>query len=129
MLKSYILQTGKEGFYDITAQIIEGIKESRVESGTCLIFCPHTTAGITLNESTDPGVGRDILLSLSKAFPDRPDFLHAEGNSAAHTKASIMGSSLVLAIEKGRPLLGSWQGVFFCEFDGPRSRKFFIQIT
>ncbi|HOO25815.1 MAG TPA: secondary thiamine-phosphate synthase enzyme YjbQ [Clostridiales bacterium] len=129
MLKSYFLQTGKEGLYDITAQVMEGIRESGVESGTCIVFCPHTTAGITLNENTDPGVGRDILLSLSKAFPDRPEFLHAEGNSAAHTKASIIGSSLTIIVEKGRPLLGGWQGVFFCEFDGPRNRKFFLKVT
>ena len=92
------------------------------------IYCPHTTAGITINENADPDVVHDLLIGLSKAFPDRSEFRHAEGNSAAHLKASAMGSSATVIIENGRPLLGTWQGVYFCEFDPPRNRKFYVQV-
>jgi secondary thiamine-phosphate synthase enzyme len=94
----------------------------------CLVYCPHTTAGLTINENADPDVVRDLLLGLAEAFPDRPGFRHAEGNSAAHLKAGCLGSSVTLIVENGAPLLGTWQGVYFCEFDGPRERRFHLKI-
>ncbi|MDR2573294.1 MAG: secondary thiamine-phosphate synthase enzyme YjbQ [Desulfovibrio sp.] len=122
------LQTEKEGFYDITAAVRETIRKSGVTDGLCLVYCPHTTAGITINENADPDVVRDLLYGLGTAFPDRSEFRHAEGNSAAHLKASCIGSSVILMVENGAPVLGTWQGVYFCEFDGPRARKYLIKV-
>jgi secondary thiamine-phosphate synthase enzyme len=129
MLSTYSLQTGKEGFYDITSIVREAVKKSGVASGLCVVYCPHTTAGITINENADPDVARDLLYGLDKAFPDRREFRHTEGNSAAHLKASCIGSSVTVIVEKGEPVLGRWQGLYFCEFDGPRSRKYFVKIV
>ncbi|MDR3051549.1 MAG: secondary thiamine-phosphate synthase enzyme YjbQ, partial [Oscillospiraceae bacterium] len=92
------------------------------------IYCPHTTAGITINESADPDVVRDLLFALGKTYPRRAEFRHAEGNSAAHLKASAIGSSATVLIEDGKPLLGTWQGIYFCEFDPPRNRTFYVQV-
>ena len=128
MLSTHTLQTGKEGFYDITSAIRESIRKSGIEDGLCLVYCPHTTAGLTINENADPDVVRDLLLGLAEAFPDRPGFRHAEGNSAAHLKASCLGASVTLIVENGTPVLGTWQGVYFCEFDGPRERRFQVKI-
>lgn len=102
--------------------------KSGVANGVAVVYCPHTTAGITINENADPDVVRDILLGLDKAFPDRPEFRHSEGNSAAHLKASTVGSSATVLIDGGRLLLGTWQGIFLCEFDPPRQRKFFVKV-
>ena len=129
MLFSYSLKTGKEGLYDITAAVKESIRKSGVDAGLCVVYCPHTTAGVTINENADPDVARDILYGLSRAFPDRSEFRHAEGNSAAHLKASCIGSSVTLIVENGAPLLGAWQGVYFCEFDGPRERKYHVMTA
>ncbi len=128
MTRRESLKTGKEGFYDITAAVKDVIRKSGVESGLCVIYCPHTTAGITINENADPDVIKDLLYGLDKTFPDRPEFRHAEGNSAAHLKASCIGSSVTLIVENGLPLLGTWQGIYFCEFDGPRERQYLIKI-
>jgi len=128
MLYEYTLSTPKENFYNITPQIREAVDKSGVKNGTCVVFCPHTTAGITINENADPDVVHDLLLGLGKAFPDRPDFCHGEGNSAAHLKASAMGCSETIIIENGRLLLGMWQGIYFCEFDAPRNRKFHVKV-
>jgi len=128
MLSTHTLKTGKEGFYDITSVIRESIRKSGIADGLGLIYCPHTTAGLTINENADPDVVRDLLLGLAEAFPDRPGFRHAEGNSAAHLKASCLGASVTLIVENGAPLLGTWQGVYFCEFDGPRERRFQVKI-
>jgi len=128
MLFVYDISTRHEDFYDITRQVRQAIDESNVKSGIALVYCPHTTAGITINENADPDVVRDMLLGLDKAFPDRPEFRHAEGNSAAHLKASAVGSSATVIIADGKPILGTWQGIYFCEFDPPRKRKFYIQI-
>lgn len=114
---------------DITGQIEQMIDTLRVTSGCCDLFVLHTTAGLTVNEGADPAVKRDIINFLDRAVPhNSPYFTHAEGNAAAHVKASIMGSSLRLFIEKGKLLLGTWQAVYFCEFDGPRERKVAIRI-
>jgi secondary thiamine-phosphate synthase enzyme len=124
VLLEYKLQTGREGFYDITRTV----RDSGVGSGLCVVYCPHTTAGITINENADPNVARDILLGLNRAFPDRAEFRHMEGNSAAHLNASAVGSSVTLIIEKGALTLGTWQGIYFCEFDGPRDRQYYVKI-
>ena len=128
MLYQYTLRTPNEDMIPITAQVQGAVAESFVESGICVVYCPHTTAGITVNENADPDVVKDLLLAYDKAFPDRREFRHCEGNSAAHAKASAMGSSAALIIENGRLLLGTWQNVYFCEFDGPRTRRFYVKI-
>jgi secondary thiamine-phosphate synthase enzyme len=129
MLFEYSLKTSAVDFIDITPSVCEAVTESGVTDGLAVIYCPHTTAGITVNENADPDVAADILLGLDKAFPDRGEFRHSEGNSAAHLKASATGSSATVVIDGGRLLLGTWQNVYFCEFDPPRSRKFFVKIV
>ena len=128
MLYEYTLSTQREDFYNITSQVREAITKSGVKNGIAVVFCPHTTAGITINENADPTVVHDLLLGLNNAFPDRAEFRHGEGNSAAHLKASAMGSSATIIIENGKPLLGTWQGLYFCEFDPPRNRKFHVKV-
>jgi len=128
MLFEFSLKTGRESFHNITSQVREAIQKSSITEGICTIYCPHTTAGITINENADPDVVRDMLLGLDKAFPDRPEFRHAEGNSSAHLKASFVGAGTSIIVKGGRPLLGTWQGIYFCEFDGPRNRKFYVEV-
>ena len=128
MLHEYPLSTPKNSLYNITPQVREAIAKSGVTSGIAVVFCPHTTAGITINENADPDVVHDLLLGLDKAFPNRSEFRHGEGNSSAHLKASVIGSNVTVIIENGKPLLGTWQGVYFCEFDGPRTRKFIVKV-
>jgi len=125
----YKLSTPREGFYNITPQVREAIDKSGVTDGIAIVFCPHTTAGITINENADPDVVHDLLLGLNKAFPDRAEFLHGEGNSAAHLKASAMGSSVSVIISGGKLVLGTWQEIYFAEFDPPRSRKFYVKVV
>ena len=126
MLYEYSLSAGREEFYNITPQVREAVAKSGMKSGRAVVYCPHTTAGITINENADPDVVRDMLLGLREAYPDRPQFRHAEGNSAAHLKASAIGSGVTVIIDGGKPLLGVWQGIYFCEFDPPRNRKFYV---
>ncbi|MDR0410426.1 MAG: secondary thiamine-phosphate synthase enzyme YjbQ [Treponema sp.] len=128
MMRRFTIETGREGLYPITKQAETVLIESGTQEGLCVVFCPHTTAGITINENADPDVKADLLLGLDKAFPDRAEFRHAEGNSSAHLKASCVGSSASIPVSRGKLLLGVWQGIYFCEFDGPRSRTFFVQI-
>ena len=128
MLAEYKLQTEDEGFYDVTANAQKTVCESRVESGLCVVYSPHTTAGITINENADPNVVRDLLYALKVTYPDRPQFRHLEGNTAAHLKASVLGSSVSVPIVDGALMLGTWQGIYFCEFDGPRRRKYFVKV-
>ena len=113
---------------DITAQIRSILKECRMENGICIIFVPHTTAAVTINENADPDVPRDILTQLDKTIPQQGNYLHGEGNSAAHIKASIFGASETVLVEGGKFVLGTWQSVFFCEFDGPRTRQVFVKM-
>ena len=128
-MKSFHLSTeGRSGFYDITARVQQAVTESGVEEGICLVWCPHTTAGLTVNENADPDVPRDIIDTLDKLVPWRSGYRHSEGNAAAHVKASLMGSSVQLPVSGGKLALGTWQAVFFCEFDGPRQRRFFVQV-
>lgn len=128
MMYTNTLQTQREGFYNITAAVKDAVRKSGITGGICAVHCPHTTAGITINENADPDVVRDMLLGLDKAFPDRPEFRHMEGNSSAHLKSSCVGSGVTVIIENGELVLGTWQGIYFCEFDGPRTRKFHVKI-
>jgi secondary thiamine-phosphate synthase enzyme len=128
MLFEFALSVQREDFYNVTPQVREAVAKSGVLSGVATIYCPHTTAGITINENADPDVVHDLLIGLSGAFPDRPEFRHGEGNSAAHLKASVIGSSVTVIIESGKLLLGTWQGIYFCEFDPPRSRQFYVKV-
>jgi secondary thiamine-phosphate synthase enzyme len=114
---------------DVTDQVQRIIKQNGIEEGMVLVYCPHTTAGITINENADPDVVQDILVTLDKVYPwTSPDYRHSEGNSAAHLKASTIGSSQNIPVSGGRMVLGTWQGIYFCEFDGPRQRSFYIKI-
>ncbi|NTU41689.1 MAG: YjbQ family protein [Nitrospirales bacterium] len=123
-----IKSKAKTEFVDITDDVQAFIKEAGVKNGICHIFVPHTTAGITINEGADPSVKRDIITALNKLVPFEGDYLHAEGNSAAHIKSSLMGASTQIIIEEGKLLLGTWQAVYFCEFDGPRHRRVIVKI-
>jgi secondary thiamine-phosphate synthase enzyme len=113
---------------DITKKVMEIVKKSGIKNGTCTVFVPHTTAGITINENADPSVTGDILNSFEKLIPFNERYSHMEGNSPAHIKSSIMGQSVNIIIGDGKLLIGTWQGIFFCEFDGPRSRKIYVQL-
>jgi len=128
MFYEYALSAQREDFYNITSQVREAVAKSGVTSGIVVVYCPHTTAGITINENADPDVVHDLLIGLNKAFPNRAEFRHGEGNSAAHLKASTLGSSVTVIIEGGKPVLGTWQGIYFCEFDPPRNRKFYVKV-
>ncbi len=128
MLYEYKLDTPKQNFYNITGQVRRAIADSDIKNGLAVVYCPHTTAGITINENADPDVVRDMLYALDKTYPDRPEFRHSEGNSAAHLKASAIGSGVTIIVDMGKLLLGTWQGIYFCEFDPPRSRKFYVKL-
>ena len=113
---------------DITSQIEEELKKSGLKDGVCFLFVPHTTAGITINESADPSVATDIQAVLNKLIPWEGSYKHLEGNSAAHIKSSLIGNSVMVFVESGHLKLGTWQGIFYCEFDGPRSRKLYVKF-
>lgn len=113
---------------DITNEVQGAVGESKIKDGICMIFIPHTTAALTINENADPSVKDDILAELDRLIPLNGRYHHAEGNSAAHIKSSIMGCSKSIIVENGKLLLGTWQGVYFCEFDGPRKREVWVQI-
>ena len=114
---------------DITARIAEAVSESGIAEGSAAIFCPHTTAAVTINENADPDVVHDMLMTLEQLLPkNRPGYRHTEGNSDAHIKSSLIGCTQNVIITKGKLLLGTWQGIYFCEFDGPRTRTLNIQI-
>ena len=113
---------------DITAQVQDAVRQSSVKDGLCVVFTPHTTAAVTINENADPDVVRDLNMELGKIIPWEDGYHHIEGNSAAHLKSSLVGASEQIIIEDGRLLLGTWQGIYFCEYDGPRSRKVIVKI-
>jgi secondary thiamine-phosphate synthase enzyme len=113
---------------DITSDINQLIQKSGTDQGLCMIYVPHTTAAVTINESADPSVKSDILMVLNQIIPWEANYRHLEGNSPAHIKSTLVGSSELIAIENRRLILGTWQGIFFCEFDGPRSRKVDVRI-
>jgi len=113
---------------DITHKVQDVVTQSEIKSGICTVFVPHTTAGITINENADPDVVTDIVKEINKIVPFNDNYAHMEGNSAAHIKASMFGFSQQVIIENGRLVLGTWQGIYFCEFDGPRNRKVYIYV-
>jgi len=112
---------------DITDKVKDAVAQSRVDSGMCFVYVPHTTAAVTVNESYDADVAADITAALSKLAPHRAGYAHSEGNADAHIKAAMVGSCQAIPVEEGRLALGRWQGIFFCEFDGPRTRRVHIQ--
>lgn len=114
---------------DITHDVLKTILEDNITEGLAVIYTPHTTAAITINENADPDVSRDIIMGTDKLIPLRDDYRHLEGNSAAHIKSSLFGASETLIINNGKPVLGTWQGIYFCEFDGPRQRHVHIQTV
>ncbi len=114
-------------FIDITRQVAARLTEESFQEGMVLVYCPHTTAGLTINENADPDVQRDMLRELNKIVPFEDGYAHGEGNSAAHIKATLTGLSVTIPVQNGRMALGTWQGIYFCEYDGPRSRKVHIQ--
>lgn len=130
MIQSFQVRTSTQTeLIDITRSVQETVQKTGIEDGLCMIFIPHTTAGITINENADPSVPRDILMELNKVIPFKDQYHHTEGNSPAHIKASIIGCSLTVFIESGKLVLGTWQGIFFCEFDGPRNRTVYVKMV
>ena len=129
-MRTHELKTCDFGFHDITAQVCMDVRDSGVQEGLCTVYCPHTTAAITINENADPDVQRDLKFAFGELFgrSDRAEYKHAEGNSHAHLKSSIVGASETIPISRGRLVLGTWQGIYFCEFDGPRHRRFHVQV-
>jgi len=113
---------------NITSQVQNELKRAEIKSGICIVYVPHTTAGITINEGADPAVAKDMVMELNKIVPLQDEYAHAEGNSAAHIKTSLFGSSVQIPVEEGRLSLGTWQSVFLCEFDGPRNRRVIVQL-
>ena len=123
-----IKTSARNGIIDITAKVEEVVSKAKVKDGLCNIFCPHTTAGLIINENADFSVKEDILMKLNKLVPDNDDYTHTEGNSPAHIKSCLVGVSLDIPVKDGKLILGMWQGLFFAEFDGPRSRKVIVSI-
>ena len=129
MIQTLSVRTGsRTEMVDITGKVQELVRASGVTEGVCHVFVAHTTAGLTINENADPSVQSDILMVLNKVISDREAYRHGEGNSPAHIKASLMGAQLTVLVSRGSLVLGTWQGVFLCEFDGPRTRKVHIKI-
>lgn len=129
-MQKYTIRTEEHNqMLDITTIVQKSVDESEVRDGMCYIFIPHTTAGITINEGADKDVSIDILETLDKLVPHNSDYRHLEGNSDAHIKASLVGNSLTLIVREGKLLLGTWQRIFFCEFDGPRTRNIIVKIV
>jgi secondary thiamine-phosphate synthase enzyme len=129
MIKELSVRTSSRvELLDITDLVQDVVSKSGIKSGLCCVYVPHTTAGITINENADPSVRKDIIKELNKIIPFEDNYSHSEGNSAAHIKASLIGFSQNIFFEEKRLVLGTWQGVYFCEFDGPRSRKVYVNI-
>ncbi|MBY9080931.1 secondary thiamine-phosphate synthase enzyme YjbQ [Paenibacillus sp. HN-1] len=130
MLQTFEISTSKrDELRDITREVMSYVRKSGVREGLALVYCPHTTAGIAINENADPDVKHDCLMLLDEVFPwEHPKYRHAEGNTASHLKSIMAGPSQHLIIHEGELLLGRWQGIYFCEFDGPRRRQFMVKI-
>ena len=124
-----IKTSARDQFVDITEQVSALLRKESVDNGICYVFVPHTTAAVTINENADPDVRKDMLLGLEDIVSETLGYRHAEGNSTAHIKSSLIGNSINVIIEGGALLLGTWQGIYFCEFDGPRSRKVYVKIV
>lgn len=128
-MKSFNIRTSKRTeFVNITGTVSKILAESGVTEGACIVYIPHTTAAVTINENADPSVPRDIVFELDKIIPFKDHYEHMEGNSAAHIKASIIGPSVYIPVTNGHMAFGTWQGIFFCEFDGPRNRTVLVQL-
>ena len=128
-METFLVKTSQRiEMLDITRQIQKAVADSKVRNGICCVFVPHTTAAVTINENADPNVPRDIIMKLGKIIPFDDNYRHTEGNSDAHIKASLLGSSETIILEDGRLALGTWQSVFFCEFDGPRNRSVWLKF-
>jgi secondary thiamine-phosphate synthase enzyme len=129
-MKQFIVKTNSRfEMKDITDQVKSVLRKNNVKDGVCYVFVPHTTAAVTINENADPDVPRDIIMELDKVIPLHDNYSHMEGNSAAHIKSSAIGASEVVFIENGYLVLGTWQSLFFCEFDGPRTRKVYVKLV
>ena len=129
MIEQFTLSTSSRNqLIDITNTVSDYVQRSGVKSGICLVYTPHTTAAITINENADPSVKSDIIRKLADIFPQNDNYDHSEGNSDAHLKSSVVGCSQALLIEDGSLLLGTWQGIYFCEFDGRRTRQFYVKV-
>ncbi|NMC32094.1 MAG: YjbQ family protein [Veillonellaceae bacterium] len=126
-MEQFSLQTTPEGFVDITRKVAEIVRRSQVRQGICQVFVPHTTAGVTINENADPDVIDDLLSALNTMAPALR-YRHGEGNSPAHLKSLLTGSSVLVPVEEGALKLGTWQGIYFCEYDGPRQRRVQVQV-
>ncbi|MCU0241889.1 MAG: secondary thiamine-phosphate synthase enzyme YjbQ [Vicinamibacteria bacterium] len=118
----------RSAMLDITHEVEKIVRQSGIQDGQALVFCPHTTAGLTINENADPAVVEDMLAALDRLVPWQAHYKHSEGNSAAHVKASMMGFTLTVLVRQGRMVLGTWQGIYFCEFDGPRNRTVIVSV-
>lgn len=130
LFREQLRTTRRDEMISITDRVAAAVRQSGVRDGLAVVYCPHTTAGIAINEDADPDVKHDVLLRLSEVFPwTHPGYRHLEGNSASHLKAIAAGPSQTIIVSEGRLLLGRWQGIFFCEFDGPRTREYFIKIV
>ncbi len=116
-------------FVDVTSQVQNEVRSAGIAHGLCMLYVPHTTAAITINESADPSVKSDILMVLNEFVPWEANYRHMEGNSPAHIKSTLVGASELIAVENGRLVLGTWQGIFYCEFDGPRTRKLHVRLS
>ena len=128
-MKTIDIKTTKRAeFIDITSRVSKAVMQEKVNSGVCVVFCPHTTAGLTINENADPSVKKDIINHLEELVPEGKGYSHMEGNADSHIKSSLLGSLLNISIERGNLALGTWQGIYFCEFDGPRSREVYVKI-
>jgi secondary thiamine-phosphate synthase enzyme len=130
-MQRFEVRTAKRNeFVEVTDQVRRAVRDSGVREGFCVVYCPHTTAAMTINENADPDVVHDMLLYLDRTIPQaQSGFRHGEGNSDSHIKSSLVGSSVTLIIDGGDIVLGRWQGVYFCEFDGPRTRTFMVQVV
>jgi len=129
MMQTFKVRTSAQTeFIDVTRSVQEAVKKTGVEDGICIIFIPHTTAAVTINENAEPNVVQDIIMELNKIVPFQDPYRHMEGNSPSHIKASLAGCSQVVFVESGKLVLGTWQGIFFCEFDGPRDRKVHVKV-
>ena len=126
--QTFTLHTDRQGYYNITAAVKKCISDSGVRSGLCVVFCPHTTAAITINENADPDVRHDLVMGMDGAFPIRSGFQHAEGNSVADLKCMTVGASETIIFADGKAVLGTWQAVYFAEFDGPRTRRYYVKV-
>lgn len=128
MEKIHVTTHSHAEFIDITPEVNEILEKSKVKEGMCCVYVPHTTAAVTINENADPSVRKDILHELNRLVPWNGHYTHMEGNAAAHIKSTLVGSSVSIPVSGGKLALGTWQGIYFCEFDGPRRREVFIQI-